>query len=58
MLQELMSRVLVPFYGNKIPNGQKGHNKGSVFDRVFNMSDKSKHKFHFFFNQNHIENLF
>ena len=40
MLQELMSRVLVPFYGNKIPlNGQKGHNKGSVFDRLFNMSD-------------------
>lgn len=40
MLQELMIRVLVPFYGNKIPlNGQKGHNKGSVFDRLFNMSD-------------------
>ena len=48
MLQELMSRVLVPFYGNKIPNGQKGHNKGSVFDRLFN--------FIFFVNQNHIEN--
>lgn len=39
MLQELMSRVLVPFYGNKIPDGQKGHNKGSVFDRLFNISD-------------------
>lgn len=39
MLQELMSRVLVPFYGNKILDGQKGHNKGSVFDRLFNMSD-------------------
>ena len=39
MLQEFMSRVLVLFYGNKIPNGQTGHNKGSVFDRLFNMSD-------------------
>lgn len=48
MLQELMSRVLVPFYGNKIPDGQKGHNKGKRLNR--------KHKFHFFFYQNHIEN--
>lgn len=56
MLQELMSRVLVPFYGNKIPDGQKGHNKGSVFDRLFNMSDQTENINFIFFYQNHIEN--